>query len=489
MQCLLGAAVPSVLRVWGEMRSLHHDPGGTLASADELDKLELVSNRPDLGRNGSCSWANARAVIADPQQPLLVAVFGGSVTAGCGAAFPSFRCDSLTSWTRMLHDKLVAELGQQVEVHVWGKNAIRADYFTQCTSEKLSERTNVVLLELQPNLWMRGQRQCPNCALYLEEVVEHVRRIAPRAAIALIGWPIAGRVVPIEPVMRQVAAQRGLDLWLASSWTRTQKWAGFRKTHNISGGGLYADEVHPNLLGHTLLANGASRLMLERLFEKTACEGVLSVPVPPPKVQEWCYLTADRLPLKYSGAVRQHATHKPVGQHVSNASRGGSGWSLVDEGGSKDVRKLGFLSTSEGGSPLLLGPLPRCSELFLNLGVLQSWSTDFGGLRIRCSGPCTCADIGANEVIETSASRVVYSSGKVELENATITVTHPFRVLYPSYQKPGNCYLELTHVAPAHDFPDLHSNWTRVRVDSLAVKALQHRILPHKPSKCASTVR
>ena len=391
----------------------------------------------------------------------------------------------------MLHDRLVAELGQRVEVHVWGKNAIRADYFSQCTSEKLPESTHVVLLELQANLWMRGQRQCPYCARYLEDVVEHVRRAAPRAAIALIGWPIAGRHVPIEPVMRHVAAQKQLDTWFASSWMHTQKWADFQKTHNISHS-LHADGVHPNMLGHALLANGASRLILERLRETAPCEGVLSVPEPPPKVHEWCYLTADQLPLKSAGAVRQHPTHEPVGHHVGNASGGGSGWSLVDEGGSKGVSKLGFLSTSEGGSPLLVGPLPRCSELLLNLGVLQSWRTDFGGLRIRCSGPCTCVGIRPNDVIETSSTRVAVSSGKIELENATITVTHPFRVLYPSYQSDSTgCYLALTHVAPAHVSPDLRGNVTRVRVDSLAVLAQLGSSLigREKPSMCATDAR
>ena len=509
MHHLLGAALPSVLRVWGEVRALHHDPGpddsvaAALAGAAKLDALELTTNQ-SLWRNESCSWAGARTAVTQHER-LSVVVFGGSVTAGCGAAYPSLKCNSLTSWTRMLHDNLVAELGRNIEVQVWGKNAIRASYFTQCTSEKLPENTNVVLLELQPNLWVHGQLRCSYCAQYLEEVIDHVRRAAPRAAIALIGWPIQDlRPERIESVIRQVAVGRGIDAWFASPWTHHPALAGFLSSRNISMGdglpGLRADPVHPNMLGHALLANGASRLIMERLRERPRCEGVASPHPSQPNVQEWCYLSADQIPLRStsSAKVGKSPTNAPgLADGRGNANGGRLGWSLVDEGGSKGVKKLGFLSTLEYGSPLILGPLPRCSELFLSLGVLQSWRTDFGALSVGCTGPCICAPLpcaftdrcaSKSIIVQTSSARRRYGSGRVELENATITVTHSLKVLTPNYMNlslsNSSCYLKVAHVA-THILPAPPSKHTRVRVDSLALQALSLQAQgPQRQSQC-----
>ena len=140
-------------------------------------------------------------------------LLGGSVTVGCGAAHPLQRCDALSSWTRILHDQLVAAFGGQterVEMAVWGKSAIRANYFTWCTSAKVPATSHVVLLEVQANLWFAGQRSCPRCAASLESLVEHVRRAAPSAAIMFVGWPVRDGPHVVESIVRQVANAREL---------------------------------------------------------------------------------------------------------------------------------------------------------------------------------------------------------------------------------------------------------------------------------------
>ena len=180
-----------------------------MAGAALAARFEPATLAAGTVRSASCSsWARARASAIE-RRPLSIVVLGGSVTAGCGAAQPLQRCDVLSSWSRLLHDQLVAGLGgqdEQVQMAVWGKNAIRTEYFTHCTSAKVPASAHIVLLELQPNLWMSGQMTCPNCARYLTELIQHVRMAAPNAAIVFIGWPIKHGARPIEPIVRKIAS-------------------------------------------------------------------------------------------------------------------------------------------------------------------------------------------------------------------------------------------------------------------------------------------
>ena len=104
----LSAWSAAVLRVWGEERAIQPDAAvsAAAAAANFADHLEI---RPL--RHASCSsWTRARAAVATKRSPLSIVVLGGSVTAGCGAAYPLKTCDSLSSWTRQLHDQLAAVL-------------------------------------------------------------------------------------------------------------------------------------------------------------------------------------------------------------------------------------------------------------------------------------------------------------------------------------------------------------------------------------------
>lgn len=203
MHSLAGVAASALLRVWNEPRSLTHDAtdGVTVANVGAaFDGFELKAVR-----NASCWWVGVKQAISQ-QRPIQITVLGGSVTVGCGAAHPLQRCDALSSWTRILHDQLVAAFGGQterVEMAVWGKSAIRANYFTWCTSAKVPATSHVVLLEVQANLWFAGQRSCPRCAASLESLVEHVRRAAPSAAIMFVGWPVRDGPHVVESIVHQ----------------------------------------------------------------------------------------------------------------------------------------------------------------------------------------------------------------------------------------------------------------------------------------------
>ena len=446
----LSAWSAAVLRVWGEERAIQPDAAvsAAAAAANFADHLEIHP----LRLSSCSSWTRARAAVATKRSPLSIVVLGGSVTAGCGAAYPLKTCDSLSSWTRQLHDKLAAMLGgsQHVELDVWGKNAIRCTYFTQCTSHKVPTTADVVLLDLQPNLWFAGQTACPRCAQSLTELVQYVRRAAPRAAILFVGWPILRNPRTIEHTVSDVARAQHFDAWFASSWV------GLARRNYTNGESLHADTVHPSRLGHAMLAVGVARLLQERLNENLPCDDNASTIVAPPPLpqssQEWCYLSAEQLPVPVNGSA-----WPTIGSIVS-------GWSLVDEGGAKGIKKLGFLSASHD-DVLRLGPLPQCAHLAASVGYLQSWRQEFGALRISCVGSCSCSP--PSQVVQTSATRVGYEGGKRELENATITSSMAVGV---SHHLRGQCFLQLTHVMPRKPPAPLGGR-TRVRVDSLALRS------------------
>ena len=436
-----------------------------MAGAALAARFEPATLAAGIVRSASCSsWARARASAIE-RRPLSIVVLGGSVTAGCGAAQPLQRCDALSSWSRLLHDQLVTGLGGQderVQMAAWGKNAIRAEYFTHCTSAKVPASAHIVLLELQPNLWMSGQMTCPNCARYLTELIQHVRMAAPNAAIVFIGWPIKHGARPIESIVRKIASAHMFDAWFASSWLRLMERSNYT---NVYGEPLHADAVHPGPTGHGMLAGGAAALLLERLREeRTHCAtsnstGTAVSAGPLQSRREWCYSNGDTLPINGS-------THSVVGSRVG-------GWSLVDEGGAKGVSKLGYLSISKVSSDTLwIGPLPRCHRLQAALGYLQSWREEYGALRISCSGGCSCSP--SSQVVQTSATRVHYAEGKRELENATVTVmSNSMDVTHHANNVSGAaCFLGVAHVTPHGQQPTMIGTLTRVRVDSLHLSSV-----------------
>ena len=442
MRAVAGATASALLRVWNEPRTLMHSAIDSAAAANA--GAVFAGFELNAVRNASCWWVGATQAVSQ-QRPLQIVVLGGSVTVGCGAAHPLQRCDALSSWTRILHDQLVAAFGGQserVEMAVWGKSAIRPAYFTECTSSKVSETAHVVLLEVQANLWFAGQRSCPRCAASLKSLVEHVRCAAPSAAIMFVGWPVRDGPHTVESVVRQVANAHELDAWFASSWVELVR------SNWIRNESLHADHVHPTPIGHALLACGTSRFLLERLRKHAPCKTIPRAP-PPPLFHEWCYLNAAELPINSS----------TVGSQAG-------GWSLVDEGAAKQVSKLGFLSLSYADDPLQLGPLPR-DDLKASLGYLQSWREDYGALQIGCTGSCSCR----SGIVETSATRVSHYNG-YEFENATVTVSVEVHVKRRNDSRGTGreCFLMVTHVAPNKPPAPVRGR-TRVRVDSLSLRA------------------
>ena len=349
------------------------------------------------------------------------------MAAGCGALAPSLLCLTERGWVGLLHARLAASLVGGVRLDAYPKGSIRTEYFTECTHEKVAAHAHVVILELQPNVWMTGQPHCKGCAADLDNLVWLVRTAAPTAAVLFVGSPLRRKQVTMHSeALIAAAAERGAwDAWLAGPLVRAledrlAKDGAFNATsmHAASssrGHALHADEAHPTAPGHELLAAGAAREILARVLprgghnvvtgriphascaartgkEQVNADGLelkpnAAVAEPGGGTAERCYLSADALPVGTSDGRGRQGSTLAIGESVN-------GWELVDEGGAKGVRKLGLLSRVPGQT-LLLGPLlperPRCAAVCVSVGYLHSWRTEQGALRLECDIGCSCA--------------------------------------------------------------------------------------------------
>ena len=174
------------------------------------------------------SWSYARA-RAERDQRLRVGIIGCSTTAGCGARSPESKfCSAPLSWGRRAHDALVdratvahihngsasstaSAIGMRVESNIFYKNAVEAEFFwdwyplpaepktlPHAPSDGLGfdlvrsspalylpprpHGTDVVLLDLLQNVYAWPLPQMVNAT------IAAIRRAAPHAAIAFIGW-------------------------------------------------------------------------------------------------------------------------------------------------------------------------------------------------------------------------------------------------------------------------------------------------------------
>ena len=363
----------------------------------ELQQLSPAVSRPcvvspsqlDVGAifNGDNEeWHRARSIVRR-DFTLHVVVLGGSVTAGCGAASPSTLCNIYGSWTHMLMHRLNS-LGVQTEMHVYGKNAVDPDYFLHCTrSRYLSGVVHLVLLEFEINL--DGTTKSFSS---LDALLRQVHAAAPEATVVFVGWPPKDGLGKANPFYRQIesmllrgSVRKRVDLALFSRVLQTLRPQQLAPEGNQTKWlqlalSLYADQAHPTPTGHALLAETVARLLLRRLRAPDPCNSAVqpglrarAKPLVESSVADGrCYLSADTIPLR---------------QPLPDS------WTLVDEGGAKGVRKLGYLSRTPGGPPLMLGPLLpslSCALLHVSLSYLRSWRETQGSFTLSCEG-CLCS--------------------------------------------------------------------------------------------------
>ena len=155
------------IEVWGEL--VHLPALANVAAVPPLQTREVLHGRGRLEPS------------SEAPNVLKVVILGGSVSAGCGTLSPSLRCDLAGSWARRLQDRLQAALGdaKEVQVALWARRAITADWFSLCLRLRVPSDTQLVALEFMPNT--------------LSPIA--TRGLAARAAVAVVKTKLATMAV------------------------------------------------------------------------------------------------------------------------------------------------------------------------------------------------------------------------------------------------------------------------------------------------------
>ena len=434
--------------------------------------------------------------VATEPDLLEVVVLGASVSAGCGARADG-RCLVANSWVRLLQDRLHALLQWTrwtVRLQVYAKNAVESDYFRLCLSSKLRNTTALVLIELESNL---GTQPDQGLRFLLEDIRATV---GSRAVVGFIGWPggahLQKRVAGTRSRLLSWLEHHHVDFVQVLGWLRQIPGAGLDCTPLLRHGSactaargastnastlgscsaafarpsqemagtcsiVHGDVVHPNPIGHALMAEQAARWIVQRLSDRscdsladTAESSTKSGDARAARTGEWCYDRLDRLATAGTGAFR-----------------------LVNDGIAKGVLKLGLASVAVNDA-VRLGPLltdVRCGLAIASLGYLRSWRADMGAFRIDCSG-CRCYKIPGMWARDAYPFPLVQSSSRrlttrgspcnenvCDLTNASVTLQTRFYL----FKTDEPCHIRLTHVTFP---PELPLPASRIRIDSLGLK-------------------
>ena len=441
---------PQNTRVWTanselsfQSSMLHNNTSNVLRS-EQLDQtLTMVVD--------SSEWTNA--ISKQGERAIRVAILGCSVSAGCGAEDSNpAECSFKHSWGSQLASWLDGFPGVRFNVQIWARRAVKPEYFKACTDRFVS-RADVVLLEFQPTLQADSMQRISEA---LEEIVAAVRRAAPRAPIVVVGWrsvssSARGRAGSCETALTMSAIHLGVDLVLSGLLLPL--------VGNLS---LHArDRIHPNTLGSEVLAQAVARLVARHTVDAMCSSTRMHLGTLQPRLpqttstrvdeKEWCTEDARSLP----------AVHT-------------NGWSLVNEGGSGQASKYGYLSTTaeadDSLKPLTLNvsamlPGVTCAVLRGSLLYEQSWRPSAGDFYVRCSGSCLCTQLPGEPFPHVTAH--LPSLG------ATITSATRFIIRY-GVGDFSNCFLHVKHIKRRKSS---QRNTTRVRIDGLNLEVLDCRSL------------
>lgn len=180
--------------------------------------------------------------------------------------------------------------------------------------------------------------------------------------------------------------------------------------------------------------------------------------------KEWCTEDARSLPTVYT-----------------------NGWSLVNEGGSGQASKYGYLSTTADDDlkppskygdlkPLTFNvsamlPGVTCAVLRGSLLYEQSWRPSAGDFYVWCSGSCLCTQLPGGWA--KGSDPFPHVTAHVPSLGATITSTTRFNIRY-GVGDLSNCFLHVNHIKRRKSS---QRNTTRVRIDGLNLEVLDCRSL------------
>ena len=430
-------------------------------------------------------WAAVSQRLAT-QSRLNVAIVGVSPTSGCGASEPwnasagerrSPICDITRSWGRRVHDELETVLSRalderiEVRLSISFKNAASACSFALCTEAHVPADADLVLIEVACNLWCES----------LSPLIQSIRRVAPRAAVAFIVWENMEHTsskdakfknaVPAPALIRMAATTEQADIMSLRPTMQSLVADGTPLKFFYANGG--ADKVHPSPIAHAIIAAASARFICKRLVDELCSgqpNGSLVVPEVAPreptgKPWEVCFTK----PSFTKAGIR--------GAWPLSGSIDGTSWRFVDDGKAKRVAKVGIESTRVGET-LRLGPLPsppsraNCTWIQATLGYLSSYvRPGFGAFEIECSG-CECFMNQVYKPLQYLHPFPHVETGSRHLGNVTVSASTTFNLIV----HPGMaCELHITHRRRACSTKGRKSKCpedepSRIRIDSLALQ-------------------
>lgn len=442
-----------------------HIPATHSLSSEILASCEIWHKQNDA------AWSRAKAAV-QANKRLRLAVLGTSPSSGCGAAEnvekavfqPSAEhnrsiagrmCEPARSWVRHLKDFLTRRFGDAAtHVEVTPKNAVGPEWFTRCTSTKVSEDDHIVLLETLTNVFGND----------LRKLLQSVRHAAPLAAIAFVMWPNFDGLYhkDINRVrMLEAADSDGSDAIDIGKVIRLLRLGGNGTTPSF-----YAmngrDKVHPNPGGHQLIGSLVAHYVHRRLMnaDDLVChEG---------KKHKWGrnFSRSAGLINNYAEVCYDSAESLPVLNQ--------SGFTLIDEGGVKQVLKTGYVS-HHVGDVLTLGPLApppssECAVVVVTIGYLLSSTRQHqGAFAISCRG-CQCSSMPQTFQEELYPFPVVETDAKVarsSFVNSQFSITASTEML-ALVESAKNCTVHISHVR-SRGVLNVQAFTSRIRIDSLTL--------------------
>ena len=492
-------------------------------AADTLDRASFLSAEP----RAAAAW---RAVQTDSAAAgvLIIAALGISTTAGCGSKSTPGRvnkvrrCSLACSWaTQMggemeragtLESAMTAE-PRRATVHGQGKPGALLEYFVQCTSPRLlPPGVHVVLLEILAAIDpSSGTRTQP-----LRELLEQLRHAAPRAAIVLVDWPstrelgrsMEERVMALShtfgadvfstmAVARELFASETNATARSASVDSAPTWSKWMVSHLFETFGSQPN--HPNSHGHSLLAQGAARLVLRRLRDTQLPGGVSTSNATSAEAAEWCSASVEALPVTRAcgfhihddglpgvpklGYVSSYVSKRddPAHDHANAPAKARVAPEVApdrtpDEGSRRTASSSHRSSVTPPCTPedheLVLGPIfPQmaCGVLMATVGYLAAWRVvedqSPGDLHITCEG-CTCVPHPGTLAKHVYPFPTVHTLSRAS--NVTVTAFTKFVV---AKRLSSECFIRIRHA-----YDPLRGR-TRVRVDSLSTRQVDCAIM------------
>lgn len=358
-------------------------------------------------------------------------------------------------------------------------------------------------------------------------MMQATKRAAPRASVIFVNW-VRPDWLRYWAGSAQNAATRAAARHFGADVVETAHLIGGNRSAWFAWSARNQIDHHPSLAGHKLIGSLVAAYLLERLAAVGSPLGIEKRSRPGDVPSNWRDLTSSDI------RGRRHDEALTEDALIKLSLRGGSSfgselcyqradqlpilkqsgaWSLRDEGGSKGVEKMGYVSTTIGDSMELSAALPMTSgeecaaDVKVRLGYFMTSRPGQGALNITCPGCGGCrgtislfyrqynpfptvqtdatingAEVGSCQMLkpretQRSEASCVPTDPGLQLRSISVTGTTSFAIL-ASQSTIAGCRIRVEHVASSHP----RANVSRVRVDSITMYPFSNRTVPCPPA-------